>query len=194
MEESVMSSEITHESGEELYRLFLDGDSVAFEKLVELYMEELSRFIYGIVLDYHEAELLTIETFAQLALNKKKFEGKSTLKTYLFGIAKNLMSQHMKKRRREQHISFEEISNLNFDNGETMHTMVEKNDQRDNLIVAMRELKKEYHAVLVLLYFEGMSYREAGQAMNKNEKQIKDLAYRAKAALKKKLEDSEFFG
>ena len=197
VEKSVISNnkahDKMHDSMEELYRRFLDGDNAAFESLVALNLYELSRFIYGIVHDYHEAEHLTIETFAQLALNTKPFEGKSTLKTYIYGIAKNLTSQHMKKRKREQHISFEEISNLNFDNGETMCSLVEKSDRKDNLIAAMQELKKEYHAVLVLLYFEGMSYRQAGEAMKKSEKQIKDLAYRAKAALKKKLEHNGTF-
>jgi len=161
--------------------------------LVNMYEDELSQFIYGTIRDYHETEHLVVDTFTQLVLNRKAFKGNSTLKTYLFGIAKNLMSQHMRKRRREQHLSFEEIANLNFDNNETMQAMVEKNDQKDNLIAAMRELKKEYHAVLLLLYFEGMSYRQAGEAMNKSEKQVKDLAYRAKIALKKKLEHNDSF-
>jgi len=191
--ENVSSSAVTPRSGEELYRCFLDGDSGAFELFVEMYEEELSRFIYGIVRDYHETEHLVIDTFAQLILNKSVFKGNSTLKTYLFGIAKNLTSQHMKRRKRDQHVSFEEIANLDLNTGDTMHTMLEKNDQRANLIAVMRELKKEYHAVLILLYFEGMSYRQAGQAMNKSERQIKDLAYRAKAALKKKLEGNDNF-
>ncbi|MCL2663306.1 MAG: sigma-70 family RNA polymerase sigma factor [Oscillospiraceae bacterium] len=188
-----MSSTMTLRSGEDLYNSFRDGDNDAFETLVYMYEDELSQFIYGTIRDFHETEHLVIDTFTQLILNKKAFKGSSTLKTYIFGIAKNLMSQHMKKRKREQHISFEEISNLNFDNGETMCSLVEKSDRKDNLIAAMQELKKEYHAVLVLLYFEGMSYRQAGEAMKKSEKQIKDLAYRAKAALKKKLEHNGTF-
>jgi len=182
---------VTLRSGEDLYNSFRGGDNGAFEMLVNMYEEELSHFIYGTIRDFHETEHLVIDTFTQLVLNKNAFKGNSTLKTYIFGIAKNLMSQHMRKRKREQHISFEEITNLNFDNGENLHTMVEKNDQKEKLIAAMRELKEEYHAALVLLYFEGMSYRQAGEAMNKSERQVKDLAYRAKAALRKKLEHND---
>ena len=182
--------EIT-KTGEELYKCFRSGDSVAFEMLVEMYEEDLSRFIYGNVRDYYETEHLVIDTFTQLILNKNAFKENSSLKTYLFGIAKNLTLQHMRKRRREQHISFEEIADLSLDFGETMHAMVEKKDRKANLIAVMRELKKEYHAVLIFLYFEGMSYRQAGEAMNKSERQVKDLAYRAKAALRKKLEHND---
>ena len=193
MKASAISSDKTSGSGEALYQSFLSGNSYAFEELVTLYEDELSRFIYGIVNDYHETEHLTIETFAQLALNKKPFKGDSTLKTYLFGIAKNLTMQQMKKRKRDQHISFEEVAELDIGSGESIQDILEKEEATSSLRDAMRELKKEYHAVLILLYFENMSYRQAGHAMNKSEKQIKDLAYRAKAALKKKLENRENF-
>ena len=193
MEARVKSGDMMPQSGEELYQLFLGGNNSAFEELVALYEDDLSKFIYGIVRDYHETEHLTIDTFAQLALNKKPFKGDSTLKTYLFGIAKNLTLQHMKKRKRNQHISFEEVAELDIGSSESIQDIVEKEEVNSNLRDAMRELKKEYYAVLILLYFENMSYRQAGQAMNKSEKQIKDLAYRAKAALKKKLENREYF-
>lgn len=179
------------DSGEELYRRFREGDSLAFEALVSLYYEGLSKFICGIVRDTHETEHLTIETFAQLALNEKGFEGRSSLKTYLYGIAKNLTFQHMKKRKREQHLSFDEIAGICVDENELVQDKLEKEDSRKRLTDAMRRLKTEYHAVLLLLYFEGLSYAEAGKVMKKSERQIKDLAYRAKQALKKKLEEDE---
>ena len=179
-------------TGEELYRRFLNGDNYAFEELVRLYEDELSRFIHNVVRDYYEAELLTVETFAQLALNKRPFEGKSTLKTYVFAIGKNLIMQHMKKRGREQHLSFEDAASALISCDENLGTSLEKNEKKHELHDAMRKLKKEYHAVLILLYFEDMSYKQAGQIMNKNEKQIKNLAFRAKSALKRELENKNF--
>jgi len=175
-------------TGEHLYHRFKGGDNTAFEQLVELYEDEMSKFVYGIVRDTHEAEHIVIDTFAQLVLNKKSFEGKSSLKTYLFSIAKNLAMKHMKKRNKEQHVSFEDIAEIDISNGITVQTVLEKEADSSRVVNAMRELKDEYHAILTLLYYEDMSYKEAAKAMNKSEKQIKDLAYRAKVALKKKLD------
>jgi len=174
-------------SGEELYRRFLSGDNDAFVELVKIYQDELSRYIYGIVRDYHETEHLTIETFSQLVLNNKKFDGKSSLKTYLFAIGKNLSFQLLKKRKREQHLPFEDVTMMPADEGETPYSLMEREDTRHYLHEVMRELKDDYRAVLILLYFEDMSYIQAGRAMRKSEKQIKNLAHRAKAALKNKL-------
>jgi len=56
----------------------------------------------------------------------------------------------------------------------------------------MQILKDDHYTVLKLLYFKDMSYLQAGKAMNKSEKQIKHLAFRAKAALKRILEKDGF--
>ena len=170
-----------------LLRRFIKGEEQAFEELVEQYSEELARFIQGFVGDEYEARHLMIESFANLAVSASRFKGRSSLKTYLFAIAKNLSRQHIKSRGREQHIPFEEVIGTLADGGESLDTVLLRKEQRLALHEAMRDMKEDYRSVLLHLYWQDMSYREAGKAMGKSEKQIKDLAYRAKAALKKRL-------
>jgi len=179
-------------SGEELLRRFHNGDMTAFEDLVALYDNGLYLYINGIVRDRYEAKHLTIETFSELALSSAGFKGKSSLKTYLYAIGKNLAARHMKMREREQHVSSEEIFNILAAGGETVDGFLEREEIRRSLHEAMQDLKVEHRAVLSLLYFEDMSYIEAGKAMNRSEAQIKSLAHRAKAALKRKLESGGF--
>lgn len=182
-------------TGEELYGNYLDGDATAFGELIELYEDELSRFIYGITRDYHDTKHLAAETFAQLIINKKKFAGKSSLKTYLFAIAKNLSSKHIKEQLREQHISFDDVVEVLTSGEEVPYNFLEKEEVKNLLHETMQDLKDEYRTVLTLIYFEDMNYRNAGIAMSKSEKQIKKLVYDAKIALKKRLEKdkSTFF-
>ncbi|MCL2164174.1 MAG: sigma-70 family RNA polymerase sigma factor [Oscillospiraceae bacterium] len=179
-------------SGEELYRLFLNGDEDAFTGLVALYQDGLAHFINRIVNDRHEAEHLTIETFAKLAVGGKAFAGKSSLKTYLYTIGKNLALKTVKARGREQHLSYEDVVGVLDGGEETPDIQVEREERRQMLHKTMSYLSDDHRAVLALLYFEGMSYVQAGRAMNKSEKQIKHLAYRAKASLKKKLDSSDY--
>lgn len=174
-------------SGEELYSDFAAGDSGAFDALVEMYSEELLYFLYGIVRDHHEARHLVIDTFAQLAISRAKYAGKSSLKTYLFGIGKNLAAQYIKKRGREQHLSFEEVAHTLVDKGESPEDFLERKEDSLLLYEAMRTLKEEHRMVLMLLYFQNMSYAQAARAMKKTEHQIRGLAFRAKRALKERL-------
>ena len=177
------------DTGEELFRRYLDGDSGAFEELVALYANEMSSFIYGIVHDRHEAKHLTIEAFARLAAAGARFAGRSTLKTYLFAIARRLALRYMKMRRRAQHVSFEEIADTMVDAAPLPESQYEKEYDARRLRQAMRCLSDDHRTVLMLLYFEDMSYREAGGVMSKTERQIEGLARRAKLALKKMLQD-----
>lgn len=179
-------------TGEEIFRRFLEGDSGAFDNLVALYEDDLSVYINGIVKDYHESKHLTIEAFAQLSLSGGQFMGKSSIKTYLFAIGKNLALRYLKKRGREQHISLEDVIEVLSDKSESPQFFMEREENRQMICKHIKDLKEEYRVVLMLLYFEDMSYQTAGRVMNKSAKQISDLAYRAKAALEKKLKDEYF--
>ena len=174
-------------TGEELFRQYLAGDENAFETLVSMYDNELFHFINRIVNDYHEAKQLTIETFARLAAGGRMFAEKSSLKTYLFTIGKNLAARYVKLRKKVKHVSFEDCIELLYDENETPDEYMEREENKRILHEAMFNLKDEHRAILILLYFEDMSYKQAGRVMNKNENQIKQLAYRAKSSLRKKL-------
>ena len=178
-------------TGEELFRYFLMGDHRAFEELVALYEEELFYFINRMVDDYHEAKHLTIEAFAQLAVGGQKFSGKSSLKTYLFAMGKNLALRNIKMRGRAKHISYEEIMGVLSDEGTAPHSFIEREETKQQFHEALKDLEDEHRAVILLLYFEDLSYIQAGRVMNKSEKQIKQLAGQAKAALQKKLESEQ---
>ena len=56
------------------------------------------------------------------------------------------------------------------------------------LRACMTELRPDYREALFLVYFEGLSHAEAAAVMGKREKQVADLVYRGKNALRKRLE------
>ena len=57
---------------------------------------------------------------------------------------------------------------------------------------ALSELSTDYRTILWLVFFEGFSNKEASIVLKKNDRQIKDLLYRAKQSLKSKLEKEGF--
>ena len=57
---------------------------------------------------------------------------------------------------------------------------------------ALSELTPDYRNILWLVYFEGFSNKEAAIVLKKNDRQIKNLLYRAKQSLKSKLEKEGF--
>ena len=186
-----MHNEKPEGSGEELYRRFRSGDEDAFDELVGLYRESLTLYINSFVKDMYEAEELMIDVFAHLD-EERGYQGKSSLKTYLFAIARNLALRHVKKRGRKEHVPIEELINELSGGDSSPETDYLRGERGEQLRGAIQKLKPEYGEVLRLLYFESMSYTEAAGAMHKTVKQIDNLTYNAKVSLKAMLEGEGF--
>lgn len=177
------------EKDEILYLRFLEGDETAFKELVLRHREALVLFIYGFVHQMEDAEDLMMETFARLLASHSPFKGKSSFKTWLFTIGRNLALMQVRKER---------FWNKSVDIQGTGSQMpgldLELLQEERNRILyqGLESLHTDYRQVLFLIYFENMSYAEAGEVMKKNEKQITNLAYRGKKALKDFLEKEGF--
>lgn len=179
------------DNGESSYRRFLAGDENGFVEIVELYRENLTFFINGIVGNITVAEDLMEDTFCDLIVHKNGFKGKSSFKTYLFAIARNNAIRYLKKRSRMSDLSIEDHEKELSDEADLLHSVLTEEDKRQ-LYMAMSKINSDYRAVLHLLYFENMSYEEAATVLRKSGKQINNLAYRAKQSLKKELEKGGF--
>ncbi len=57
---------------------------------------------------------------------------------------------------------------------------------------ALKKISMDYSQVLRLTYLEGFSNSDAAKIMKKTNRQIENLIYRAKKALKKELEKEGF--
>ena len=188
---SISQNEITDG---ELYRRFLSGDRDALTALVNIYGEDLTRFISRIVGNHHDAEELMIDAFTRLVRNKGKIQNHNALKSYLFTAGKNLALNFLKKNKRSPLI-FEYIDSVLGDAGADNSSDAEffRQEQKRELYGAMVKLKHPHQEVLKLVYFENKSYADAGAAMNKTVKQIDNLLYNAKMALKRILLSGDFF-
>ena len=71
---------------------------------------------------------------------------------------------------------------------ELVEEAVESAERARILRACMAELHADYREALFLVYFEGLSHAETAAVMGKREKQVADLIYRGKNALRKRLE------
>ncbi|MBR6289809.1 MAG: RNA polymerase subunit sigma-24, partial [Clostridia bacterium] len=77
------------DNGASSYRRFLDGDKAAFEEIVNELFRPLVFFILGYVGNVHDAEDVAIDAFSDLIVNPRRYNFKTSLKTYLFMIGKS---------------------------------------------------------------------------------------------------------
>lgn len=167
----------------ELYNRIRGGDEDALEELIGIYRRPLTNFINGFINDENEAEDLMIDVFVDLVRSKGGFRGDSTLKTYLFAVGRNKAMRYIRRKRK---FSVVDISAADyFLVSSSPEEDFLKKLKNEEIKKSFEKLNPDYREILYLLYFEGMSYEQAGQVMHKNLKQITNLAYRAKQSLKK---------
>ncbi len=171
------------ETDELIYRRFLaEHNEEDFRVLLERYREGLVLFLYGYVHSMEDAEDLMLDAFAHAA-SGARFSGRSSFKTWLFSIGKNLAYMHLRKRR-----PFLQHRDAADEASPAPELSILKEERKQQLYQAIQKLHEDYRQILILLYFEDMSCEEAGRVMGKNRRQVYHLADRGKAALKTELE------
>ena len=177
---------MTPETDEAIYARYLGkGNSEDLRVLLERYRESFTLFLFGYVHNMEDAEELMMDAFAIAAAGKSGFARRSSFKTWLFGIGRNLARKQYGRGKSVQA-------------GETLRAAEQpdleilKNERRQELYVALETLPDDYRQAIYLLYYEDMTIEEIARVMGKSKKQIYNLAFRGKQALREVLERNGF--
>jgi RNA polymerase sigma-70 factor (ECF subfamily) len=175
------------DNGASSYRRFLDGDESAFECIMKELFRGLVFFIDGFVHDTHAAEDIAIDVFSDLIVHRHRYNFKVSLKTYLYMIGRSRALDHIKHRRRIEFVELSETDET-ADDRLQLEEMVLADERKRMIHAAVSQLPEDMRVAVHLVYFEDMTYDEAAKVMKKNRKQVDNLLYRAKKALRITLE------
>ena len=167
---------------EQAYERYLRGKEDALQVLLERYRESLTLFLFGYVHNMEDAEELMLDAFAVVAAGESRYLEKSSFKTWLFGIGRNLARRHLRSQRLRSGI-FRQLDDQDGmrDQPEAL-VLVRERDRM--LYSAIEALPPDYRQTLYLLEIEGMSVEEAASIMGKTKKQLYNLAFRSRQALR----------
>ena len=171
------------DNGASSYRRFLDGDDSAFDDIMKELFHRLVFFLDRYVHDIHTAEDLAIDTFSDLLVHRHRYNFKVTLKTYLFMIGRSRALDYIKHRKIINFVELSEAETINNDE-KTLEELVLIDERKRMVNIAIAQLTEDMRIAIHLIYFEDMSYDEAGKVMKKNRKQVDNLLYRAKKELR----------
>ncbi len=179
------------DNGASSYRRFLDGDDNGIAQIVGDYKDGLTLYLNGYVRNICLAEELTEDTFFRLMTKKPRFSGKSSFKSWLYAIGRNVAVDFLRRSVKTTRVPFEELEGCLSDE-ETLEQSYIREEGKIALHRGLIRLPADYRAVLWLVYFEGFSNRETAAILKKSDRQVKNLLYRAKQALKATLEKEGF--
>lgn len=166
-------------------------DQDAFGEIYERYVKKIYNYIYYRTSNQHDAEDLTARVFFRAMSHIENYVDKGVpFQAWLYRIAHNLVANWHRDRGRRKIIPLDEFvaSSLSAD---APDRAAEDEEEREQLLMAIRRLPPERQQLLVLKFVERLSNAEIGEIMDRTEGAIKSLYHRTLLALRDDLQMQE---
>ncbi len=157
-------------------------DQAALAGLYRLFEKRVFRFITSRLNDPFEAGDILHEVFLEVWRSAGKFEGRSTVRTWLFGIAYRKTMDRFRKMAR---VTLTDETPEQEDTSASALDLVASGQEAEHIRHCMDELSAEHRFAVEMAFFEDMPYREIAEAAEIPEGTVKTRIYHAKNLLKR---------
>ncbi|MES2480748.1 MAG: RNA polymerase sigma factor [Pseudomonadota bacterium] len=159
-----------------------------FRQLVLDHRQRLYRFIVKHIGWGTDAEDLTQQAFVEAAQSYATFKGASELSTWLYGIAMNLVRNHLSRAPSRRYVFEDEeaLADTSSDSPDPCEQLAQTQSVRA-LQSALDELPKDMRDVLLLVAMDELSYEDAATMLSIPVGTVRSRVSRARAALRKRL-------
>ena len=158
------------------------GDREAFKTLYGRYVRQVFSFIFKLTGDSKLTEEVTNDVFFDVWKGAGRFQGRSAVLTWIFGIAHNKTMNELRKKTPDPVDSEEFVRVAN--PGAGAEEIVEKKDRSERMKKALNELSPDHRTVLELTFCEGMSYQGIAAVMDCPVNTVKTRMFYAREKLK----------
>lgn len=172
------------------------GDTAAFESLVERYKQPVLNLLTRMLRDPVEAEDLAQNVFVQVYRSAHRYEASARFSTWLFTIARNLCLNELRRRSRHPAESMEQGHPENESQPATQYedrktvsppSRLLQGELESKVAEAIAELPENQRLAILLCLQDELSYEEIAEVLDCSLSATKSLIHRARESLKQKL-------
>jgi len=167
------------------------GAMVDFQDAVDRYAGDLYRLARSLVRTAEDAEDLVQETYLAAYAQLGRFEGRSTLKTWLIGILTRKAARHHRYYSIRKTLSFGFLGESDQEEFDRKTASNPGQDLRARMDIGkmLDTLNRKHREIFVLREVAGLSYQEIGEALGIPVGTVESRLFRARQELREKLED-----
>ncbi len=193
----MMEDRAAERSDEHLVAIYVSPDErpatreAAFHDLVERYRRRLFAVCVRVLHDPQDAEEAVQETFVRLARHAETFRGDAKLSTWLYRVARNVCTDHVRYDARRPSTPVADVTEIrdlaDEDDGIEGHAAMSEVGR------ALEQLDERSRQLVLLIAVDGLSYAEAGELTGLAVGTVKSRVSRARQQLGQLLtaEDTE---
>ena len=183
-----------HSTDEKLFEDYRSGDQDAFGQLVSRYEKELYNYLVRFLRKPSLAEEVFQETFLQVHVSAGRFQTDRRFRPWLYTIASNKARDLLRRRARRPTVHLTALDdelgptelwgNLVRDDTTPQDLALEK-ERRLAVQQAVERMPEKLKEILILAYFNQLSYREMAEALDIPLGTVKSRLHAAVAAFAK---------
>jgi len=174
-------------SDDQLLDMIKSGNEAAFDEFYRRFEKKVYHFIRQKLNDQFEAYDVLHEVFMEIWRKADRFEGRSKVSTWVFGIAFNKSIDRLRKRTPDQ-LDEEKHETVADEDGLNPMELLNATEEATFLHKCVQALSDAQRAVVQLAFFEDMSYPEIAEVIGRPEGTVKTRVFHAKQALKRCVE------
>src|SRR5437764_3956788 len=181
-----------------LIRQARQGDTVAFEELVRLYVRSVLRLAVHLTGSHEDGQDIYQEAFLRAYINLARFRFECSFYTWIYRIVTNLCLDHLRKK----HSRGRDLTTAVSPDGEEEAVLdrmpdhrpafspersLQGRELRESIVRALRQLSPRERMVFELKHYHGMRLRTVAGILNTTEGTIKNTLFRATHKLRGEL-------
>lgn len=194
-----LKTNMDHKNEAEIVARVLKGERQAYALLIEEYKAPIYNLAYRMTGNSQDAEDLAQETFLRSFNQLFRYDDKRSFYTWLYTVSLNIIRNHLKK------ISTHRLANLRqgerisgaSDFGDKQLTAPEtkardelSKEREEELERCLQKLSPELRELLVLRFYQGLSFEAISEITGLSLSAIKMRVYRGLEKLRKYIEES----
>ncbi|MBP1755234.1 MAG: polymerase sigma factor, sigma-70 family [Firmicutes bacterium] len=160
------------------------------KEIIRLYYEfktDLYHYLLGLTHDSTLADDLLSDTFLQAIISLPSFRGESSIKTWLFGIARNLWLQHLRKHKST--INIDEMPERIIDNDLLQGIVLDELAKR---VKALLSEKDSCSREVFIMRMNGYSYKTIAETLKISESTARVIEFRTRKWLQAILSKEDY--
>ena len=183
-----MAPDKRRESDKALIAGVVQGNKGAMNEIYKTYAPALNGFIRLFLADPNDVADITHDTMLEVWRKADRFEGRSSLKTWIFSIAKN---KSIDRNRKHARLKYSDEPIEIKDDALNAAELVNLSQKASTVRQAVAQLKPDHRRVIHLSFFEDLTYKEIAEIENCPVGTVKTRILYAKRSLQHILQSLE---
>ena len=159
----------------------------SLETIYHRYYKNVYNYIAFRINNHYDAEELASDVFVKAIQSQKRYNGKSPMEAWLIGIAKNTVTDYLRKTMRRQSLPIDSIIDLVSAEKQPEEVVV-INEESKQLMSALTRLRDKERQIISMKFATELKHSEIAKILNISESHVGVTVHRAMGKLKRFME------